>query len=224
MYKPLHAKTICTKRNAYIIITLICLLGSAIYLHYFWTYGEREETQANGDITVKHCTVLADNEYLEYYMDKIRPTQDLIVRSALPFTFLLICNILIIVKVSRQYGKRRELTRTGIELERKQNRMTIMLLSISFMHLICITPMQVLYLFDKSDPFGRGVTSKRDAQVALRWAIAVEIYYFNSSINYLLYSFQMEEYRRVLKLMLGHICCRINCTRMREADANHQQS
>ncbi len=225
VYKPLHAKTICTKRNEYIIITVICLLGSAIYLHYFWTYGELIEIQESGEITIKHCTILAENKYLKYYIENIRPTQDLVARSALPFIFLLTCNILIIFKISKQYRRRGEITGTGVEIERKQNRMTFMLLSISFMHLICITPLQVLYFIDKSDPFGRGVTSRSDARMALRWAFAIDIYYFNSCINYLLYCLQGEEYRRVLKMTFWSLYLRIICSKRKEnCDDHHQHS
>ena len=223
VYKPLHARTICTRRHAYIIITLICLLGSGVYLHYFWTYGQIEEVGPSRVITVKHCTILAENRYLKYYIEKIRPYQDLVIRSALPFTCLLMCNILIIVKVSKQYRKRGQLTGSSVELQRKQNKMTVMLLSISFMHLICITPMQIMYLIDKSDPFGKTVTSKRDAIIALRWAFAIDIYFFNSCINYILFCLQGEEYRRVLRLMLSRVCCAISCWRRRESCGDHSQ-
>ena len=38
--------------------------------------------------------------------------------------------------------------------------MTAMLLTVSFAHLICISPMQIMYLIDKSDPFGWKITER----------------------------------------------------------------
>ena len=80
-----------------------------------------------------------------------------------------------------------------------------MLLTVSFAHLICISPMQIMYLIDKSDPFGWKMRHRWQALVALRWSFAIDIYYANHAINFILYCISGREFRQNLKNLLVKI-------------------
>ncbi len=203
VYWPLHAKTITQKKGSFIVITAICFFCTVIYVHYFWSYGRKYEIIDDEIELTGYCSVKADRGILLYYMQNVRPWQDLLVRSVLPFCILLICNILIIVRLGHQHKTRKQNMKSTNEegnkrKDEKMKSITAMLLTVSFTHLVCIAPMQIMYVVDGSDPFGWTITQRWQAVVALRWGFAIAIYYLNHAINCVLYILSSSEFRKDL--------------------------
>ena len=208
VYWPLKARTITARKYTFAVTVSICFFCSIIYIHYFGSYGRKYEVIDGEKVLTATCTVNAEGEVLSYYMTYIRPYQDLLIRSAIPFLFLLVCNILIIARLAHQQKtKRAKMKSTDEETnKRKEAQMksiTAMLLAISFTHLICIAPMQIMYIVDGSDPFGWTITEQWQAEVALRWGFAISVYYLNHAINCILYIVSSSEFRKdVLQLWI----------------------
>ncbi len=201
VYWPLKAKDFTNRRLSFVVISAICFLCSIVYIHYFWSYGRKYEIVSGKPTLIGFCSVNAKQPALSFYMENIRPWQDLLIRSAIPFFILLICNVLIIVRLAHQHKmKKAKMTSTDVEgnrrKEEKMRSVTAMLLTVSFTHLMCISPMQIMYVIDKSDPFGWTITERWQALVALRWGFAVAVYYLNHAINFILYVVSSSEFRK----------------------------
>ena len=203
VFWPLKAKTITARKHAFVVISLVCFFCSIVYIHYFWSYGRKYATINDQQVLIASCSVNAQGDVLSYYMSNIRPLQDLFIRSAIPFCLLLICNVLIIARLARQHKTKKEKMRSQDEESNKRKdaqmrSITAMLLTVSFTHLICISPMQIMYVVDKSDPFGWTITKQWQAVVALRWGLAAAVYYLNHAINCILYIVSSSEFRKDL--------------------------
>ncbi len=204
VFLPLRVRSFCTKKKAVTATVVINILCTACYLHYFWTYGSVYDDQGN---LQAGCTILLHNPALVPYILYVRPWQDFIIRSAGPFILLFICNCLIIGKLIYEGVHRKALSASKGGDEQKIRSMTAMLLSVSITYLICISPLQIMYLIDKSDPFGWKILHRWQAMVALRWAFAIDVYYINHAINFILYCISGREFRRSLLLMLAGTPC-----------------
>ena len=122
---------------------------------------------------------------------------------------LLILNTLIIIKLTQQFSQKSELTGTKNDSDgESKNSVTAMLLAVSFAHLICVAPLQIMYLVDKSDPFGWKITEKWQAWVALRWSIAINVKYANHAVNFILYCISGKKFRESLFNMLRKWGCK----------------
>ena len=114
------------------------------YAHYFWSYGFKIDSAGK---ELKYCTISYEYPLLDRYITNVRPWQDFIVRSAAPFILLLLCNIAIIAKLQCELVKRRRLTGASPAVGGKDDSahgVTVMLLTVSFVHLICMAPLQVM--------------------------------------------------------------------------------
>ena len=214
IYLPLKAKSICTVSHARRIIIFINLFLCAIHLHYFWTYGRKYKMQYDEMILVRHCATATTNPVLLSYMKNIRGWQDFIMRSAGPFVCLMICNCAIIYKLLKGRKLRIKLNAVPDE-ENKQNDMkslTLMLLSVSFVYLFCITPIQIMYLIYGSDPNGWKIQYQWQAQVIFIWSFGAMLKNINHSINFLLYLISARQFRISLREMLTRLCCKTTVT------------
>ncbi len=216
VYLPLRAKTITQPKYSFIVIISVCLFCTSVYLHYFWTYGQDYDIIDGEEVFVGSCSISTEDASLSYYMEYIRPWQDFVIRSAIPFATLLVCNILIITRLARQHKTRQEMTQStdNKAIKHKEAQMkslTAMLLTVSFTHLVCIAPMQIMYIIDKSDPFGWEINERWEALVALRWGFAVSIYYLNHGINFLLYIISSKEFRKDFRRLWYKIKRKFKC-------------
>ena len=144
VYFPFKAKSICTKKAASVVVSTILVLSLVAYAHYFWSYGFKIDSTGK---ELKYCTISYEYPLLDNYITNVRPWQDFIVRSAAPFMLLLFCNIAIIAKLQHQLIKRRRMTGTSPAVGKKDESahgVTAMLLTVSFLHLICMAPLQVM--------------------------------------------------------------------------------
>ena len=137
----------------------------------------------------------------------IRPWQDFVVKSALSFFGLFICNIMILVRLCQMTHKRHDISSANAKDTKVMRSLTFMLLTVNFFYLLCISPLQIMYLIDKSDPYGQGITQRWQAIAALRWAFAIDVYYLNHAINFILYCISGSEFRKALKMLFVKMCC-----------------
>ena len=144
VYFPLKVKSICTKKVAFRTLVIVSIFGTVVHLHYFWSYGPAYK-EVNGTVVVTAiCSVSHEYPELDIYMEYIRPWQDFLLRSAIPFTLLLLCNVMILCKMYSESVLRRELIRTNSDNATTMKNLTPMLLTVSFIYLVCISPMQLM--------------------------------------------------------------------------------
>ena len=144
VYFPLKAKSISTKKVSQVVVSTILVLSCVAYAHYFWSYGFKTDSVGK---ELKYCTISYEYSLLDNYITNIRPWQDFVVRSAAPFSLLLFCNIAIIAKLQYELVRRRRLTGASSAVGGKDDSahgVTVMLLTVSFVHLICMAPLQVM--------------------------------------------------------------------------------
>ena len=208
VYLPLRAKVLCTRQSAKWAILAINTLCTLIYLHYFWTLDAIYEQRGNVTVLVQGCSILRDHPQVGYYITTIRPWQDFLIRSVMPFFCISMGNIMIIIKLCNNYKTRKILSSNNAGCaDTKMRSLTVMLLTINFAYLLCISPLQVMYLIDKSGPFVWKITERWQALVALRWAFAINVYYLNHAINFFLYCISGREFREAVKALFANRCC-----------------
>lgn len=209
VYFPLKAKSISTVTIAKSIILFLDLFFPVIHLHYIWSYGRKYVTQDDEKkILVSHCTISTTNPILLYYMKNIRTWVDLWVRSLGPFLCLIICNCLIIYKLLKERKDRKSLEAT-VSDQNKQDSMksiTAMLLTVSFVHLLCISPIQIMYVVYGSGPDMK-IQTHQQAMHAFNWSMVVSVKLLNHSINFILYVISGHQFRNALREMLIKTCC-----------------
>ena len=159
---------------------------------------------------ISFCTISDDYPVMRNYMKTVRPIQDLIIRSAAPFAVLLTCNIIIISKLIRQQAIRQGLVSASTKNNTKS--ITVMLLTVSFVHLVCITPLQLLYLRDETGQIRGGINNEEEARKFLEWALAVVVYYLNHAINFILYCISGKDFRQDVKNLLRKITANLQRT------------
>ncbi len=199
VYRPLKAKFYCTITTAKQVIAFIIPICMFFQLHFFWSYGPVYETINNVQVQVAACSVTNDYPFFRWYAVHIRAWQDLFIHSLIPFIFLIICNALIISKLTIQFRRRKNMTIGEKKKERGAgstiSSLTCMLLTISCIHLICTIPLRVNIVRDGSDPFGKPVLTAYDASKVLRWALSVTLLNMNHSLNFVLYCVSGKQFR-----------------------------
>ncbi|ELU09892.1 hypothetical protein CAPTEDRAFT_207681 [Capitella teleta] len=214
VYMPLKAKRYCTKDRAKLAIVIIDILCMGSYLHYFWTYGSTYDSFGNLEAG---CTIMKHIPELSFYITQVRPWQDLFMRTGGPFFVLLVCNCLIVAKLI-QHAKNRKKMTGGSDIDESQTKsMTRMLLTVSFAFLCLISPMQIMYLVDRSDPYGWVITERWQAIASMRWGVTAPLYYLNHAINFLLYCLSGREFRRAFSLMFRKMCVKCGNTAMEKS-------
>ena len=138
---------------------------------------------------VAPCKIATKQPALLYYFVNIHVWQEFMVRFLIPFSCLAICNTLIIFKLLQKNKERMDL-KANSEVQSKDNStnsLTAMLLTVSFCHLICVSPIRIMYFFTVSDPLGWLVRTHWQAKVVFWWIFTVILSNANHAINFLLY-------------------------------------
>lgn len=206
VYQPFKARQILDTFKAKIVLFLIYTLSVCFHLHCIWN---------NVTIQVPSCSIQKNTLVMEIYMTKIRPWQDFVLRTAAPFLILLICNLLIIIKLVHE-DKRVKTMKATTNKEGELRGLAIMLLTVSFAHLMCVLPLQIMYFIDSTDPLGKPVTTPSQAKSTIKWAVAIDLYYINHSINFVLYCLSGRAFRKdykkyVLERIYGTLCNKFCC-------------
>ena len=185
---PFRASSLCNSKRAKITIMMMVFLIMLYNLHVFWTLGLRY--YHDGKITA--CGPSMD----DYFMLEIFPVMKLVSYSILPFIIVLLLNLAITIKL---WSNRVAITRatsdsdTGSASRASQNRITVMLLTVSFVWLILTAPFTLWSLL--RDPSG-GTTQR--ARNFLFKTLCFFLLYVNHGINFYLYCLAGRRFRQDL--------------------------
>ena len=199
---PFSAKRLCTLRHAKIVVITITLVMIALNFHLFW--GVSYEIQL-GELSCTHV-----NDFTEFTW----PWIDFCMFSIVPFTIMIIANILIIKhlfmahkRVASHNHDHNHSTHSenvihhsdghnGHQNHRKVPSVTTMLLTTNCVFLVLTLPI-VIYLIVY--PYVLyGATDHTTALLQLLWAIANMFQYTNNTIHFFLYCLTGPRFRREL--------------------------
>lgn len=184
----------CKVSQVKIICIGLVLLGVVKNLQSFWTRGaEFNPTGENGTLVLRsNCgyPTAADRHFNLF----VRPWLVLVTINIIPMILLWFCNFSVIWTISR----RRTLQRLQLHMSSASKRasaltqqVTIMCLCASFSFIIFMTPSFILFI---GKPYWNDPASKKHYLIAK--AVNNQLMYINNSINFYLYLFSGERFRR----------------------------
>ncbi|XP_067934946.1 galanin receptor 2a-like [Watersipora subatra] len=190
-----------TRGRAAGVLAVVAVICAGINMHFFFT------TTYVGQI----CT--GDQEY-RYFYEFIWPWVDATVYSFLPFTLLLVMNIIIIVSLSKANARKRKMTNNFQQRKKSEQRqgtisqkLTIMLLSATSTFLLLTAPAVILdILRGQGAPYFDLSQTNDMALYILCRQIARVLLYINHSIKFFLYCILGNRFRKQLFVMLGCKC------------------
>ena len=192
VYKPLQARTWCSKRRLGLALFMIMIILATVNLHLFWTtifISDRKTDQCQYDLE------LLGHHGISW------TTVDAALFTFVPFILILGCNVSIIwsLVMTRKRQRANIHVRNALPSDSTTS-ITTMLITISLVFIITTSPMTVCYqLYDditenlKDDPIGR----------ALWWELVINtvlvlICYSNNAVNFLLYCISGSKFRCAL--------------------------
>ncbi|XP_060582119.1 probable G-protein coupled receptor 139 [Ruditapes philippinarum] len=208
---PLHAPKISSIPRARIAVITLVIIMALVNLHFFWTVHLDERGR---------CIYV---EEFEHFHDNIWPWIDATVYSFLPFLFLLIFNLLIIIIHRRSVILRRTTlnisksrTRDRRSNQGTQLRLSAMLLLVTFTFLLLSAPNVLLIcLRHKYFDFSVQVDDFRDIAIyRLVSMITMFCLYLNHAVNFFLYCITGQMFRREL---LKIVTCQCDAARARSS-------
>ncbi|KAK3600160.1 hypothetical protein CHS0354_029348 [Potamilus streckersoni] len=208
---PLPALRISNVKTARITIVFVVAVFCVINMHLIWTVGVRE-FYVNGTL---HSNCGADNLH-KRLVEEIWPWIDVAFYSFLPFLIILTLNICIIKTVFLARKRRSDLqnrSRTDSakssckmadsnERER-ENKMTVVLLVVSFTFLLTTQPLSLCILFTA---FWNATDYVEFTRFSLIETIATLLMYTNHSINFFLYCATGKKFRKQFRALLCSFC------------------
>ncbi|XP_076444319.1 galanin receptor type 2-like [Babylonia areolata] len=215
---PLRSAAICTIRNACFAVVGVVLLCTAKNCHFFFTF---EKTPRSGCLGLD---AHAD------FLDEVWPWIDAALYSFLPFFLLFLFNILIIHRHRQALKQQRSLhaATNGARVNRFNQRLTTMLLVVSFTFMLMTAPKVVLFcirreVFKLVTPEGR-INFPVIAQYSLISAIFDFLMWTNHTINFFLYCLSGTRFRQELLRMLSQwfLYLRCNCKQHARVSASNQ--
>lgn len=198
---PLKAAQMATTSRARKVTLLLFFIFVAINSLMFWT------------VTIDDRRFCIPEEEYEHFHDKVMPWLDATIYSFVPFVVLLTFNIMIIYDNRKATLRRRSMRSQNQRRNRTDSRqqfhqrLTAMLLSVSFSFLVCTSP-KVIFMSIRDSAFQFTVDGKVNYHGYASYLMASRIsdffVYLNHSINFFLYSIHGQRFRRELKNVL---CC-----------------
>ncbi|XP_060579418.1 thyrotropin-releasing hormone receptor-like [Ruditapes philippinarum] len=214
-FLPHTRRVFCKQRNASIAVAAIFLTLCLLNSHYLFGYGDKY----NGNHTIiERCVPMEDNytHFISYSWTWI----DLCVFYLIPMLFLLIGNMMIIFKVldSHRRSRRAVVPSTNVPSttatqRNKTSSLTVLLMLVSALFIICITPIVV---YPIGEPYWiQGASEQRLATMFLSNALANLLMYSNHSVNFVLYFLSGSKFRSEVRKV-------ISCKRRQVQVAPHQ--
>ena len=179
---PHKSKSLFTKKRSYFVILLIVIILFIENSHIFFAH---ELVTIDGE---KACLI---KEQFEYFSINIWPWLDAIMYNFLPFFIIIICNIIIISAVLKSVRNRQSMM-AGTDdpkNDSETNRMTQMLLAISFFFIITTTPISMYLLFANPDD------PDRISEKSLNYIVVNFVASLNHSCNFIMYSVSGPAFR-----------------------------
>ena len=193
---PYILKRKCNRQNGLILITVILI--SLLGLNSHFLYGMVYTRRLDG---TKKCGYIDQN--YQTFMDKAWSWIDLCAFCLIPFSFIVVGNCLILLKIAKSHRKTRQKHMTPKystsikNKDRQQSSMTAILISLNTVFLITTLPISIYNI-------GHGHWSTTDdpnvlAGLELWWAVVNMLMYTNNTVNFLLYSLSGSQFRQEAK-------------------------
>ncbi len=192
VWLPLQAPIICAVRRARIITSIMFLIMCAYKMYLFWTL--HLMIFSNGR---KRCAAYRS----DYFMNKVYPILKLASYSIIPFCLVLILNLSITYKLCQNRTAIRRACESPAHHKVAQHRMTVMLLTVSFVWLLLTFPFTLRSLLE-----GKASTNHDRARLFLSKTICFLLMYLNHSVNFLLYCLTGKKFRSELTDLLCWRC------------------
>ena len=214
-FQPHKRRVFCKVRNASLAVGAILTALFLLNGHYLFGYGNKVD---ENNTIVESCVPIEDNyaHFISYSWTWI----DLCVFYLIPMLFLLIGNMMIIYKVLDSHRRSRRVIApsanvptTNTAQRNKTSSLTVLLMLVSALFIICITPIVV---YPIGEPYWRqGASEKTLAIMFLSDTLANLLMYANHSVNFALYFLSGSKFRSEVNKV-------IFCKRGRVQAADHQ--
>ena len=202
---PYNFKGKCNRHNAVILITGILL--SVLGLNSHFLYGMVFIKIDNGAETCGYI----DTSYGRF-LDTAWSWIDLCAFCLIPFTFIVIGNCFILLKVVKSHRKAKTKDVPGKYKPGKRNKdnqqssMTAILVTLNTVFLLTTLPISI---YNIGHTYWRVMETPRvKARLDLWWAVVNMLMYTNNAVNFLLYSLSGSQFRQEMKRIL----CDRNCS------------
>jgi hypothetical protein len=198
-----YSKKHCTVKNAYMIISLICLISFFIQLHWAIFYELQiipiKQTSSTFNRTIVYrrvCNVSSNYPiYLRFRSTMLGSIQWFLF-TLCPFIIMLILNSLILKVIASARRIQQRMNQKNQRKKAKQRNMTIMLLSVSCVFLLLTAPASTFMAFGHFFQNLHGPNSQS------LWTMFSLIYYANTAANFLLYFLTANVFRQELRVMI----------------------
>ncbi len=194
---PFKAAYWCSGKRAKITTAILTLIIIAYNIHVFWTLGLVRHSKTG---RVLACGPSVD----DYFMMKVFPILKLVSYSILPFCIVLVLNVLITFRLWKNRSSISRADGSNSSSRVSQNRITIMLLTVSFVWLLMTSPFTMWSLLGTH----RGSSHQR-AQTFLFKTICFLCLYINHGINFYLYCCTGRRFRQDLTDIICVPCRKI---------------
>ncbi|XP_064638356.1 uncharacterized protein LOC135494367 [Lineus longissimus] len=169
---PMKAASICTASRATKVISFTFVAMMVCNLQTFFTYEIPDPPNAT---LIRH---IPNARWLEPFLN----IGLLIFGTIIPFSVLIVCNIVIIVKVRIAASKRGKMEQKSSKSS-AENSMTIMLVMTSFAYLVCSSPLRIyetLPVYNLSEPYWA-------ARYSFEFWVCLVIWHLNFVVNFYIY-------------------------------------
>ncbi len=198
-----YSKKHCTVKNAYIIISLICLISFFIQLHWGIFYElqlipiKQSSTSLNRTILYRRiCNISSHYPNYLWFRSKMLGYIQWFFFTLCPFIIMLILNSLILKVIASARRIQQRMNQKNQRKRAKQRNMTIMLLSVSCVFILLTAPASTFMAFGHLFRNLHGQNSQS------LWTMFSLIYYTNTAANFILYFLTANVFRQELRVMI----------------------
>lgn len=196
VYYPLRVSSMCNRRRASWIMTILLVTLSAINSHFFWTTELSESSSCPA--TAPTC---GPAEGYRVLLTEVWPWIDAFLYSLFPFVVILALNVVIVLRIlstkrhrATLCGGRRPSSSSAVENTAK---LSVMLLAVSFAFLATTLPMNatlIAFAIRRAVVFDRSLGAK----YKLVRTVCELLMYANHSTNFFLYCATGNKFRQEL--------------------------
>lgn len=197
--KPLHACTLCSKKQVQLQISIICLCIVIYNIPRFFEYNYVAKNNTNSD---NHTYMVTENvgliTYTVYnYLYEI--ASYCVFVFLVPLLILIVLNVLLVRELKRANQSRRTIcSRRNAE----ENNITLVIIVIILVFIVCQSPAsvnQILYY----TPVGQSIESQMCASYEKYYHISNLLIITNSAINFIVYCLFRRQFRHELLALFG---------------------
>ena len=220
---PFRASTICTRKNAKIVIILVVLVMFGLNLNHLFTRNDVAHPKTNISTCFRRSLAYLDSPH-KYFHVRIWPWIDAAIYSFIPLSALITFNSLILIQLKKANMKQEKMIQGANESsskgnrgqsQRNQNQVTLMLLLVTSAFIALTLPLAVMIITEK---YWIADTGHAKAVRYLLKVATADLMYTNHAINFFLYCVSGSRFRAELYHIL---CC---CFRRRQTNEIFQKT